>query len=169
MGAAMEQGAHATTTRSATLRAAWAADAARELASMERVRLMPRTTVVGAWDHGIYGALERGTDHLADGGAKPRQVLWRLYTRRAILCAGAVERPIAFGGNDRPGIMLAGAVRAYANRFAVGAGRRVGLFTNNDDGWRTAADLAAKGIPVAAVVDVRDREPPAAVPGAGSR
>ena len=62
--------------------------------------------------------------------------------------------------------MLAGAVRAYANRFAVGAGRRVGLFTNNDDGWRTAADLAAKGVPVAAVVDVRDREPPAAVPGA---
>ena len=146
--------------------AAWAADAVRELASMERVRLMPRTTVVGAWDHGIYGALERRTDHFAAGGAKPRQILWRLYTRRAILCAGAVERPIAFGGNDRPGIMLAGAVRAYANRFAVGAGRRVGLFTNNDDGWRTAADLAAKGVPVAAVVDVRDREPPAAVPGA---
>ena len=147
----------------------WAADAVRELASMEKVRLMPRTTVIGAFDHGIYGALERRTDHLAATAGKPRQVLWRLYTKRAILCAGATERPIAFGGNDRPGVMLAGAVRAYANRFAVGAGRRVGLFTNNDDGWRTAVDLIAKGVPIAAVIDVRDREPVAAVPDARVR
>ena len=146
--------------------AAWAADAVDELASMVRVRPMPRTTVVGAYDHGIYGALERRTDHLAAGNGKPRQILWRIYSKRAILCAGATERPIAFGGNDRPGIMLAGAVRAYANRFAVAAGRRVGLFTNNDDGWRTAADLARKGVSVAAVIDVRDREPVVEVPGA---
>ncbi|MDE0058020.1 MAG: sarcosine oxidase subunit alpha family protein [Defluviicoccus sp.] len=146
--------------------AAWAAEAVREMASMKRVRPMLRTTVFGAYDHGIYGALERRTDHLAAAGGKPRQILWRIYTRRAILCAGATERPIAFAGNDRPGIMLAGAMRAYANRFAVGAGRRVGLFVNNDDGWRTAADLAAKGVSVAAVIDVRDRAPQFEVPGA---
>ncbi len=144
----------------------WAAEAVRELASMDRVRLMPRTTVVGAWDHGVYGALERRTDHLPDAGGRPRQVLWRIYSRRAILAAGSTERPIAFGGNDRPGVMLAGAVRAYANRFAVAGGRRVGLFVNNDDGWRTAADLAAKGVRIAAIVDVRDRAPLADVPGA---
>ncbi len=146
--------------------AAWAAEAVGELASMERVRPMPRTTVFGAYDHGIYGALERRTDHLAAADGKPRQILWRIYSKRAILCAGATERPIAFAGNDRPGIMLAGATRAYANRFAVGAGRHVGLFVNNDDGWRTAADLAARGVSVAAVVDVRDRAPPFEVPGA---
>ena len=144
----------------------WAAEAVRELASMDRVRLLLRTTVIGAYDHGVYGALERRTDHLAESGGKPRQVLWRIYSKRAILAAGATERPIAFGGNDRPGVMLAGAVRAYANRFAVGAGRRIGLFTNNDDGWRTAADLAAKGVDVAAVIDVRDRAPFVDIPGA---
>ena len=144
----------------------WAADAVRELGSMKKVRLMPRTTVFGACDHGIYGALERRTDHLVAGNGKPRQILWRIYSRRAVLCAGATERPIAFGGNDRPGIMLAGAVRAFANRFAVAAGRRVGVFTNNDDGWRTAADLAARGVSVAAVIDVRDRAPLLEVPGA---
>ena len=146
--------------------AAWAAEAVRELASMEGVRRMARTTVVGAYDHGVYSALERRTDHLADSGGRPRQILWRIYTRRAILAAGATERPIAFGGNDRPGVMLAGAVRAYANRFGVGPGRRVGLFTANDDGWRTAADLARKGVDIAAVIDVRDREPVAEAPGA---
>ena len=146
--------------------AGWARGAIRELASMDRVRPMPRTTVFGVYDHGIYGALERRTDHLAAGNGKSREVLWRIYSKRAILCAGATERPIAFGGNDRPGIMLAGAVRAYANRFAVAAGRRVGLFVNNDDGWRTAADLTRKGVSVAAIVDARDREPVVEVPGA---
>ena len=144
----------------------WATEAVRELASMNRVRLLPRTTVTGAYDHGVYGALERRTDHLAAANGKPRQVLWRIYSKRAILAAGATERPIAFGGNDRPGVMLAGAVRAYANRFAVGAGQRVGLFTNNDDGWRTAADLARKGVEVTAIIDARDRESVAEVPGA---
>ena len=163
MGGRLNAETHEVNGRSG---ADWALDAVGELAAMDRVRLLPRTTVIGAWDHGIYGALERRTDHLAESGGKPRQVLWRIYSKRAVLAAGATERPIAFGGNDRPGVMLAGAVRAYANRFAVGAGRRVGLFTNNDDGWRTAADLADKGVEVAAVIDVRDRGPVAEVPGA---
>ena len=145
---------------------AWAVEALTELATMERVRLMPRTTVFGAYDHGIYGALERRTDHLANGDGKPRQILWRCYTRRAILCAGATERPIAFGGNDRPGVMLAGAVRTYATRFDVATGRCIGLFTNNDDGWRTAADLVRRGVEIAVVVDVRDGAPAFEVPGA---
>ena len=43
--------------------------------------------------------------------------------------------------------MLAGAVRAYLNRWAV-APRRAAVFTTCDDGWRTAADLAAAGVEV---------------------
>src|SRR6056297_1134525 len=89
----------------------WASGVVAELAAMDNVRLMTRTTVYGAYDHGTYGALERCTDHLADAGGKPRQILWRIYSKRAVLTAGATERPIAFGNNDRPGIMLAGAVR----------------------------------------------------------
>ncbi|GAW35781.1 aminomethyltransferase [Roseovarius sp. A-2] len=134
----------------------WAATVVAELAAMENVRLMPRSTVYGAYDHGIYGMLERCTDHLAFSGGKPRQVLWRVYSRHAVLAAGATERPIAFGNNDRPGVMLAGAVRAYANRWGVAPGRRVAVFTNNDDGWRSAADLVAKGVEVPAVIDTRD-------------
>ena len=144
----------------------WAAQTVAELAAMDNVRLMPRTTVYGAYDHGIYGALERCTDHLPDAGGKPRQILWRIYSRRAVLAAGATERPIAFGNNDRPGIMLAGAVRAYVNRFGVTPGHEVAIFTNNDDGWRTAADLAARGVHVPAVIDSRDAPAPLDIPGA---
>ncbi len=134
----------------------WAAATVAELSSMPNVRLMARTTVLGAFDHGIYSAVERVSDHLAvPAVGKPRQVLWRIYSQRAILCGGATERPIAFENNDRPGIMLAGSLRAYANRWGVKAGERVAVFTNNDDGLRTAADLTAKGVEVVAVIDSR--------------
>jgi sarcosine oxidase subunit alpha len=68
---------------------------------------------------------------------------------------GATERPIVFGGNDKPGVMLASAVRTYLNRFGVLPGRKAVVFTTNDDGWRTAVDLAAAGAQVEAVVDPR--------------
>ncbi|MDM8166172.1 sarcosine oxidase subunit alpha family protein [Roseovarius sp.] len=142
----------------------WAAQALAELASMGHVRIMTRTTVYGAYDHGIYGALERCTDHLADSAGKPRQILWRIYSKRAVLAAGSTERPIAFGNNDRPGVMLAGAVRTYVNRFGVAPGKEVAVFTNNDDGWRTAADLTAKGVHIRAVIDSRDRAAPITLP-----
>jgi sarcosine oxidase subunit alpha len=133
----------------------WATQTIAELATLPNVRLMPRTTVIGAFDHGIYGALERVSDHLAVPMAgKPRQIMWRIYSQSTVLCAGATERPIAFENNDRPGIMLASAVRTYANRFAVTPAQRIAVFTNNDDGHRTAADLHAKGVkPI--VVDTR--------------
>ena len=146
--------------------AEWAVRTAKELAALPNVRLMTRTTVYGAFDHGVYGALERRTDHLAASNGKPRQVLWRVYSKRALLCAGATERPIAFGNNDRPGVMLAGSVRAYVNRWGVAPGRRTAIFTNNDDGWRTALDLVAKGVDVTAVIDARDKQAFAHVPGA---
>ena len=57
----------------------WAADTVRDLAQMPNVRLMPRTTVLGAMDHGIYSAVERVSDHLpTPAPGKPRQILWRI-------------------------------------------------------------------------------------------
>ena len=144
---------------------AWAAQAVAELMSMDNVRLLPRTTVIGAFDHGVYGAVERVADHKPQPvAAEPRQIFWRIYSKRAVLCAGATERPIAFPNNDRPGIMMAAAVRSYANRWAVTPHERVAVFTNNNDGHRTAADLMAKGVKVAAVIDTRADAP--AVAGA---
>ncbi|WP_136440898.1 sarcosine oxidase subunit alpha family protein [Pacificoceanicola onchidii] len=138
----------------------WAANTVAELASLPNVRVMARTSILGAFDHGIYGAVERVSDHLARPEAgKPRQILWRIYTKRALLCAGAMERPIGFENNDRPGIMLASAMRAYANRWAATPAQEIAVFTNNDDGHRTAADLAAKGVTVAAVIDTRENAP----------
>ncbi len=140
-----------------TAGADWAASVVAELASLPNVRLMARTTVVGAFDHGIYSAVERVSDHLlVPMPGKPRQTLWRIYSKRALLTGGATERPIAFENNDRPGIMLAGSLRAYADRWGVTVGDRVAVFTNNDDGLRTALDLQAKGVDMVALIDSRE-------------
>ena len=140
--------------------AQWAAQAVAELAGLPNVRLLPRTTIFGAFDHGIYGAVERVSDHLpSPDTGKPRQILWRIYAQRALLCAGAIERPIAFANNDRPGIMTASALRTYVNRWAASPAETVAVFTNNDDGHRTAADLLAAGVKLAAVIDTRTDAP----------
>ena len=114
----------------------WAGRVVEELRSLPDVRLMPRTTVFGVYDGATYGALERVADHLpVPPPHVPRQRLWRIVAKRAVLAAGASERGIVFGGNDRPGVMLASAMRSYVNRFAVAPGNRVAIFTNNDEGW----------------------------------
>jgi heterotetrameric sarcosine oxidase alpha subunit len=137
----------------------WVAAVHAELAALPNVRIMPRTTVFGVYDHGIYGAVERVADHLPTPGDGVRQTLWRITAKRAVLAAGAIERHIPFADNDRPGILLAGAMRAYANRWATLPGRAgapVAVFTNGDDGHRTALDLRAKGVPLLGVVDTRE-------------
>jgi sarcosine oxidase subunit alpha len=134
----------------------WVRQVEAELQSLPEVRVMRRTTVFGAYDHGTFGAVERVSDHLLTPPAhQPRQRLWKIVAKRVVLAAGSVERPVVFGGNDRPGVMMASAVRTYLNRFRVVAGREVAVFTTTDDGWRTTRDLADSGVSIAAVIDPR--------------
>lgn len=134
----------------------WVREVESELIDLPEVRVLRRTTVLGAYDGGVFGALERVTDHLrAPPAHQPKQRLWKISAKRVVLAAGAIERPIVFGGNDRPGVMMASAVRTYVNRFSVTPGRRVALFTSIDDGWKTAADLAAAGVEIPLIVDAR--------------
>ncbi|CUH82139.1 sarcosine oxidase subunit alpha family protein [Tropicibacter naphthalenivorans] len=138
---------------------AWVATVKAELESLPNVRIMTRTTVFGVYDHGIFGAVERVSDHLPEPGSTVRQTLWRITAKRSVLAAGATERHIPFADNDRPGIMLAGAMRAYANRWAASPVRQgndaIAIFTNGDDGHRTARDLLAKGANLLGVIDTR--------------
>ena len=134
----------------------WAAEMVATLGQMENVRLMTRTTVTGAYDGGTYGAVERVSHHVNDrGGDRPLETFWRIHAKRTVLAAGALERTIGFSNNDRPGIMQAGAVRSYLHRYGVAAGKRVVVFGNNNNAFRTAHDLSAAGVEVAAYVDAR--------------
>lgn len=126
------------------------------LKSYANVRLMTRTTVQGAYDHGVYSALTENTDHLANPKPKaPRQTLWRIYSQSAVLASGANERMIAFDNNDRPGVMLSSALRGYLNYFGVLAGDSCVVFGCHDDARKTVVDLRAAGADVV-WVDARD-------------
>ncbi|MEM7192207.1 MAG: glycine cleavage T C-terminal barrel domain-containing protein, partial [Pseudomonadota bacterium] len=134
----------------------WAASAEAELESLPDCKILRRTSVFGVYDGGTYGAIERVSDHVPTPPAHaPRQRYWRIVAKQTVLCAGAFERPLLFGDNDRPGVMLAGAVRSYVNRYGVAPGRKAVVFADNDDGFATAKDLAQAGVEVTAVVDPR--------------
>ena len=134
----------------------WARGVAAELAALPNVRLLHRTTVFGVYDGRQYGAIERVSDHLPrTAPGQPRQRLWKIVAECAVLATGAIERPIVFGGNDRPGVMTASAASTYVNRFAAAPGRSAVVFTCGDSGWATARDLREAGIALAAVVDAR--------------
>ncbi|MBB3611359.1 sarcosine oxidase subunit alpha family protein [Rhizobium sp. BK602] len=130
--------------------------ALEELQGFAHVTLMPRTTIFGWYDDNVFGAVEKVQKHVAMPPSDlPVERLWRIAAKRAILATGAEERPLVFGGNDRPGVMMAGAMRSYLNRYGVVAGQKVAVFTNGGSGYRTALDLAAEGVEIAAIIDTR--------------
>ena len=139
----------------------WAVAAAHELASLDNVTVLTRTALFGAYDGNSFGAVERVADHLAiSAPGQPRQRYWKIVATETIFATGATERPIAFGGNDRPGVMMASAVQSYVNRYAVAPGKRVAIFTQCDSGYEVATDLTAVGVEVVAIVDARAQHTP---------
>jgi len=135
----------------------WVSRVLDSLARMANVRLLPRTNVSGYYEHNVLSAQERVTNHLGPVGqaGKLRERLWKIRARQVILATGALERPLVFANNDRPGIMLASAVRTYVNQYGVVPGRRVVIATNNDNAYLTAFDLHAAGVKSLTVVDTR--------------
>ena len=141
-------------------------EALDELAKMSNVTVLARTTVFGWYDGNVFGAVERVQKHVSAPKAHlPVERLWRIVAKQALLATGAEERPLVFGGNDIPGVMMAGAMRSYLNRYAVAPGQQVAIFTNNDSGYALAADLAAAGIPASVIIDSRPGPAPSSYTG----
>ncbi|WP_426127264.1 sarcosine oxidase subunit alpha [Pararhizobium sp. PWRC1-1] len=127
-----------------------------ELSDMPNVRIFSRTTVFGWYDGNVFGAVESVQKNTSTVNPnRPVERIWRIAAKQAILASGAEERPLVFGGNDIPGVMMAGAMRSYLNRQAIAPGKSTVIFTNDASGYATAADLEAAGLDVAAIVDSR--------------
>jgi len=136
--------------------AEWFAASLARLKSMANVTLLPRTQVFGYYAQNFLGLAERLQDHLATPDAsKPRERLWKVRAKRVVLATGAIERPLVFPENDRPGVMLASAARTYANRYGVKPGQRAVVFTADDTGYAAALDLHAAGTEIAMIADLR--------------
>jgi sarcosine oxidase subunit alpha len=105
----------------------------------EGVLALPSTTATGLYDDGYVVCYERGAE---------LDRVWHVRARRVVLASGAHERTVAFAGNDRPGVMLAGAARAYLERFGVLCGERAVVLSTNAWGHEAARELAGAGASV---------------------
>jgi sarcosine oxidase, subunit alpha len=132
----------------------WVDEQVAALLSRDTVHLRLRTMGAGVYDHGYVLAVERLTDHDPDADG-PRHRLWKIRAGQVVTATGAIERPLAFAGNDLPGVMLASAVRDYAVNWAVAPGERTVVVTNNDDAYRTALALHEAGLTVPVILDGR--------------
>ncbi|WP_043531090.1 sarcosine oxidase subunit alpha family protein [Litchfieldella xinjiangensis] len=132
-----------------------------ELAAMDNVTLLPRTTANGYHDHNFVTLHERCTEHLADSApasGSRRQARSRMHRVRAsqvVLATGAHERPLVYANNDVPGNLLAGAVSTYIRRYGVAPGQKLVLSATNDHAYRAALDWREAGREVVAIVDAR--------------
>ncbi len=123
------------------------------------VTMLARTTAFGWYPNNLIGLVQRVTDHLAlPQPTLPRERLWHVRAARVVLATGAIERPLVFPGNDRPGVMLAGAARTYLFQYGVQVGRRAVVATADDNAYRAAAELHAAGVTIAAIVDPRPEQ-----------
>ncbi|MGH6931975.1 MAG: 2Fe-2S iron-sulfur cluster-binding protein, partial [Dongiaceae bacterium] len=104
-------------------------------------RILLRTTAYGIYDHNLVCAVERHDDGRPDS-------LWRIRPRLIVLAAGAIERPLLFVNNDRPGVMSAEAGLVYLRRFGVIAGKKIVIAVNNDMGYEAAEALKDAGASV---------------------
>lgn len=135
---------------------AWRDEAMARLVALPNVRLLPRTQVFGYFAQNFLGLVEQCADHLAHPDAgRPRERLWQVRAKRVVIATGAIERPLVFPGNDRPGVMLADAARIYATRYGALAGRRAVVLTATDTAYDAALVLKEAGARVAVIADVR--------------
>ena len=148
----------------------WLATTMRALAAQPRVMLLPRTTAFGYFPHNLLGLNQRLSDHLQrPQSSQPRERQWQVRAKEVVLATGAIERPLVFPGNDRPGILLAAAARTYLNRFGSLAGSRAVVVTACDAAYQAALDLHRAGASIKAIVDVRAGPSNGALPEAARR
>ena len=132
----------------------WIDQSIAELKRLPETTLLTRTTATGYYDYNFVVANERVSEHLGRNKRGPKERLWKIRAKRVVLATGSVERPLVFADSDRPGVMLAQAVRSYIQRFAVLPGRNIVIITNNHSAYQTAIDAKQAGATVA-VIDIR--------------
>jgi len=132
----------------------WVEKIVDALEALPNVTVLSRTTVTGYYDYNFLVANERVSEHKEKSNGEPKERLRKIRAKQVVLATGSIERPLVFADNDRPGVMLASAIRTYVNRFGVLPGKNITLMTNNDSAYLAAIDIKAAGANVT-VIDIR--------------
>ena len=136
----------------------WLFQEIEELKKLKNLTIKTRTSVAAYHSYNYLLAKENLTDHLSKNNktSNIRQRLWKIRSNKVIIASGAIERPLVFNNNDRPGIILASSVNKYLNFYGVICGENNFVFTNNDSAYETALSLFEKGIQIK-IIDIRKK------------
>jgi len=137
----------------------WLKKEIENLNSFKNLTIKTRTTLAAYHSYNYLLARENLTDHLSlnEKKDKIRQRLWKIRAKKVVIATGAMERPLIFSNNDRPGIILSSSVKKYIDYYGVKCGQKISLFTNNDSTYETAISLIKSGVTVNSVVDIRNK------------
>ncbi len=125
----------------------WADKIIAELREMPNVTVKNRAQVFGYYDHNMLVMSEKVSDHLPKTKKYiPKQRLWYVRAKEVLISSGSIERPIVFGNNDTPGVVLASAAKEYLKIYGVLVGKKPIIFTNNDSAYETAIEFKNNGI-----------------------
>jgi sarcosine oxidase subunit alpha len=125
----------------------WAKNIITELKEMPNVVLKNRAQVFGYYDHNMLVMSERINDHLPKSKKySPKQRLWYIRAKEVVISSGSIERPLVFGNNDTPGVVLSSAAKEYLKVYGVLVGKKPLIFTNNDSAYETAIEFKKNGI-----------------------
>jgi len=125
----------------------WADNIITELKGMTNVTVKNRAQIFGYYDHNMLVMSERVTDHLPKSEEfTPKQRLWYIRAKQVVISSGSIERPIVFGNNDTPGVVLASAAKEYMKVYGVLVGKKPIIFTNNDSAYETAIEFKKNNI-----------------------
>ena len=125
----------------------WAEGIIAELKTMPNVVIKNRSQIFGYYDHNMLVMSEKVSDHLPSTKKyHPNKRLWYIRAKEVLISSGSIERPIVFGNNDTPGVMLSSAAKEYLKVYGVLVGRKPLVFTNNDSGYETAIEFKKHGV-----------------------
>ena len=137
----------------------WLKKEIETLNSFKNLTVKTRTSLAAYHSYNYLLARENLTDHLSlnERKDKIRQRLWKIRAKKVIIATGAIERPLIFNNNDRPGIILSSSIKKYIDYYGVKCGQKISLFTNNDSAYETSISLNNSGVNVNSVIDIRDK------------
>ena len=134
----------------------WLSEVRSKLEKSNNVKIMTRTTAIGYWHDNFVALSERLTDHMSEvPQGRAREQLHRIRAKRVILAQGAIERPLVFNGNDKPGVMLSNAAQTYLNKYGVRVGDNISIFTSHDSAYETAFEMCDAKVSVSVIIDLR--------------
>ncbi len=116
-------------------------------------RYLPSTFVTGAYEGNVFTLLQSRPDARGVAG----ECLWKLRTGSCVLATGAVDRPMVFQNNDRPGVMLSAGVRRFLGEYGVAAGKRLAIAASDDGGYLTALAAVDAGLAPPLLLDAREK------------